>query len=136
MEYDGEWYKMEHHFQYDERLGVSLPRLEQEWRSFTSQEQGLIIELWQQQRAKIPERIYAMEQSIKEQQQLLQEEENFQRSCEINREIAKLASIIHDLQILFREDPELWANDEQWSEYRKAKGLSNKSQNKKLDGIT
>jgi hypothetical protein len=97
-------------FAYDERLGINLPNLEQDWDDYTDQQQNDIIYQWEQIRGSIPTRITAIEQVINMQQARLNIEEDFVMSCKLNSEIAELASIINDLQIWYRTGQDVSAN--------------------------
>ncbi|WP_204516801.1 hypothetical protein [Brevibacillus fulvus] len=73
-----------------------------DWEEYTAAERSEILLEWETIRAKIPDRILALEKVIITKQDQLFEEEDFERSCELNSEIAELASIINDLNIWFR----------------------------------
>ncbi|MBM7701213.1 hypothetical protein [Metabacillus iocasae] len=89
-------------FKMDERLGISLPRLQKEWEDYTKEEQQAILLKWEEIRGTIPDRIYELETIINEKQAQLGEESNFERSCQLNHDISELASIINDLWIWYR----------------------------------
>ncbi|MFA9558740.1 ABC transporter C-terminal domain-containing protein [Evansella sp. AB-rgal1] len=89
-------------FTYDSRLGISVPQLETEWNYLNPQTQTAIFDKWEEIRGDIPDRIKDLEQEINELQQQLYEEDEFQKSCELNSSIAELASIINDLWIWYR----------------------------------
>ncbi|WP_349408139.1 hypothetical protein [Pseudalkalibacillus sp. SCS-8] len=93
---------MTYSFQIDERLGIKLPVLEQSWNQYTIQSQETILSEWETIRGKIPDRIKELECEINRKQSQLNIEENFERSCQLNSEIAELASIINDLWIWYR----------------------------------
>ena len=91
----------------DDRLGIELPRLLAEWEDIAEEEQAEILACWEEIRGRIPDRIIELERSINEMQSRLGEEENFQRSCELNAEIAELASRINDLNLWYRVNQEI-----------------------------
>lgn len=94
--------KMNYIFQYDERLGICVPELFKKWESYSEKTQAKILFEWENIRGQIPDRIKEIEKVITEKQDLLNNEEDFEKSCQINAEIANYASIINDLWIWFR----------------------------------
>ena len=94
-------------FVWNERLLIHLPSLERNWEEYTRAEQALLIERWELIRGRIPDLILRLEQIINGKQAELNEEENFERSCVLNYEIAECASRINDLQIWYRMNQEL-----------------------------
>jgi hypothetical protein len=90
------------HFTFDERLGIFLPDLTVDWEEFSEDIQLHILLHWEQIRGSIPDRIADLEQIINLKQAQLSDESDFPRSCELNTEIAELASIINDLWIWYR----------------------------------
>lgn len=94
-------------FERNERLGISLPVLDYDWSVYTDAERSDIVEQWEVIRGAIPDRIMALEQLIHTQQARLYEEEDFAISCELNYEIAELASRINDLHIWYRINQEI-----------------------------
>lgn len=93
---------MSYEFKFDKRLGIALPVLEQDWEEYTLEEQTQILVQWEAHRSDIPEQIKVIESIINAKQEELNAEENFARSCQLNQEIADLASTINDLNIWFR----------------------------------
>lgn len=89
-------------FEYDHRLGISIPDLEKNWKDYNQATQEEILSLWDEIRGNIPERIKELEQEINRKQALLNNEENFKFACELNTDISQLASIINDLWLWFR----------------------------------
>lgn len=89
-------------FQYDKRLGISVPVLDKEWEKYTIEEQNEILKQWEYYRSDIPERIRELEKEIFQKLQALGNEDDFKRSCELNDEISELASTINDLNIWYR----------------------------------
>jgi hypothetical protein len=93
---------MKKHFSFDQRLGIPIPELKDEWEDYHQDEQHSILYYWEQIRGSIPDRIAELEKQINQKQAMLSDENDFPRSCELNREIAELASIINDLWIWYR----------------------------------
>ncbi|ADU31485.1 hypothetical protein [Evansella cellulosilytica] len=89
-------------FVFDSRLGIPVPDIKVTWDELTSSEQEEIMNKWEEVRGDIPDRIKEIEQEINTLQKKLYEEEEFQKSCELNSSIAELASIINDLWIWYR----------------------------------
>ncbi|MFS1517618.1 hypothetical protein V1503_14435 [Bacillus sp. SCS-151] len=86
----------------DKRLGISIPKLQKNWEDFTKNDQQAILLQWEKVRGKIPDRIADLEKIINNKQAALGNENDFQRSCILNSEIAELASIINDLWLWYR----------------------------------
>lgn len=97
-------------FQYDKRLGIPLPALQQDWLSYPTDEQQQLTLQWEMIRGKIPDRIYELEKKINRKQADLNNEEDFKRSCQLNTEISELASIINDLWLWFRTSPDIYTD--------------------------
>ncbi|MGG4267979.1 hypothetical protein [Peribacillus simplex] len=89
-------------FTYDERLGIPIPDLKLEWDEYTKGEQQQILVQWENIRGSIPDRIKELESIINRKQFQLSDESNFTKSCQLNSEIAELASIINDLWLWYR----------------------------------
>ncbi|MDQ0255028.1 DNA repair exonuclease SbcCD ATPase subunit [Evansella vedderi] len=90
------------HFNYNSRLGISVPELDVEWEYLSPETQAHILEKWEEIRGDIPDRIKELEVKINYLQEQLNEEDEFYQSCKINSQIAELASIINDLWIWYR----------------------------------
>lgn len=90
------------YFTYDKKLGIELPDPHNEWNQYASQDQEEILMYWEKIRGRIPDRIKEIEQIINLKQEQLSDENNFATSCQLNKEISELASIINDLWIWFR----------------------------------
>ncbi|MCY9662541.1 hypothetical protein P5G65_05505 [Paenibacillus chondroitinus] len=97
------------YFQYDARLGIETPALEQDWDSYPSDVRVEILFQWEQIRGVIPDRIMKLESVIIRKQNQLDQEDDFITSCRLNSEIADLASIINDLHLWFRINQDLEA---------------------------
>lgn len=93
---------MKEHFSYDQRLGISIPNLEMEWAQYSEETQQGILFHWEKIRGSIPDRIADIEKIINQKQAQLSVENNFKISCDLNGEIAELASIINDLWLWYR----------------------------------
>lgn len=89
----------------DPRLEIELPILKKEWEAYEQEMQNIIIEKWEEIRGQIPERIAGIEKNIISKQASLDTEENVEKCCQLNNEIAELASKINDLWIWYRTHP-------------------------------
>ncbi|EPY06716.1 hypothetical protein PAALTS15_13972 [Paenibacillus alvei TS-15] len=89
-------------FEFDERLGIEVPLVEDCWDGLSWDEQVLIMDKWEHTRGRIPDRIKELERTIVLKQDALNEEEQFEASCRLNSEIAELASQIIDLNLWYR----------------------------------
>lgn len=94
-------------FLLNERLGISLPYSERDWKNYPIEEQEKILAEWERIRGSIPDRIQELEKKINHLQSRLDQEEDFTLSCHLNEEISELASIINDLWLWFRTTPSL-----------------------------
>ncbi|RLQ97942.1 hypothetical protein [Falsibacillus albus] len=95
------------HFRFDQRLGIEVPILINDWDDHSMEEKKEITFMWEKIRGRIPDRISRLDQEMEELQLLLSEEEDFARSCKINEEIAERASIVNDLWIWYRTTPSI-----------------------------
>lgn len=93
---------MQEFFQMDNRLGILLPVLDKDWHQYSLKVQEGIIAEWEIIRGHIPDRIKELEVTINAKQAQLDTEENFNLSCQLNSQIAEMASIINDLWIWYR----------------------------------
>lgn len=98
---------MGYKFVYDKRLGISIPLLDYDWDEYDDQTQERILLEWENNRGEIPDRIRNLEIEINQKQSQLNIEDNFNRSCELNKDIAELASTINDLWLWFRMNQHL-----------------------------
>lgn len=98
---------MNHFFVWNDRLGIPLPELHQEWERFGEAERTAIVTHWELIRGTIPDRVKAFETIINAKQAQLFEEDNFERSCDINSDIAEYASRINDLLIWYRMNQDI-----------------------------
>jgi gas vesicle protein len=94
-------------FVYNRRLGIQLPRLAHDWEDYHNEAQEEILMKWETIRGRIPDRMKEIEEEINRKQAELYEEENFERSCRLNSEIADLASTINDLWIWYRTNQKI-----------------------------
>ena len=97
---------MQHLFHYDERLQIEVPRLEQSWAMYTTEERMDILEYWEPMRGKIPGVISEYEAHIHQLHDQLQEEDDWDVSLQLLNEINAYASRINDLNILYRMQPD------------------------------
>jgi len=95
------------YFAWNERLHISLPVLQYDWNCYSMSQQADIIAQWESIRGAIPQQIFAFESIINRKQEQLFEEDDFERSCELNYEIADYASRINDLHLWYRLNQEL-----------------------------
>ncbi|MFC3883231.1 hypothetical protein ACFOU2_06740 [Bacillus songklensis] len=98
---------MQSYFMYNARLGIELPSLTLEWEDYDKQTQQAILLHWEKIRGRIPDRIVDLEDFINEKQARLEEEMDFKKSCQLNSEIAELASVINDLWIWYRTNQDV-----------------------------
>lgn len=97
---------MNEFFIYNQRLGIKLPHLQEDWSKYDSSTQNSILSEWENIRGGIPDRIRELEKQINIKQDALSVEQDFALSCLLNEEIAELASIINDLWIWYRTNQE------------------------------
>lgn len=102
MQKERGYFPVRYTFVLDERLGIRLPQLNLDWEEYTADERNFILLMWEEIRAKIPDRVISLEGIINRKQTQLSQEENFITCCCLNLEIAEIASIINDLNIWFR----------------------------------
>ncbi|WP_428911322.1 hypothetical protein [Niallia sp. Krafla_26] len=93
---------MEKYFHHNDRLGIQLPSIDKEWDSLPEDARQSILLHWERIRGMIPDRIHDLEKCINTKQEQLNNEADFERSCQLNSEIADLASTINDLWLWFR----------------------------------
>lgn len=98
---------MNNWFKYNERLGIHLPNMKDQWEDYSLSDQEMILDTWEKIRGKIPDRISDIETDIEIKQLALYNESNFERSCVLNSEISELASQINDLWIWYRRGEEI-----------------------------
>jgi hypothetical protein len=95
---------LEEYFYYHDRLGIHIPIIDEDWDSLPEDIRQCILLQWETIRGMIPDRIISLEKIINMKQVQLSNETNFELSCQLNHEIADLASIINDLWLWFRKD--------------------------------
>lgn len=93
---------MKRYFTLNERLGIEVPDLQEDWEEIPEKDQQYILLKWESIRGYIPDRIQELEQAINQKQNQLDHEANFEISCRLNSEIAHLASVINDLWLWYR----------------------------------
>lgn len=93
---------MTNFFTYNSRLGIPLPVIRSEWEKYEITTQQSILVEWERIRGRIPDRIKEVEDLINKKQEQLNHEEDFKLSCQLNNDIADLASVINDLWIWYR----------------------------------
>lgn len=93
-------------FSFNQRLGIPIPILK-DWELYNAEQQQQILLEWEKIRGHIPDRIKQLEKLINKRQEELNREENFERSCLLNSEIADLASIINDLWLYYRTEQDV-----------------------------
>lgn len=98
---------MEAGFRFDDRLGIPIPDLQDDWESYPRQIREQYVARWEEIRGRIPERVKRLEEQINRKQAELNVENHFPRSCALNSEIAELASIINDLHLWYRIDQDV-----------------------------
>ena len=98
---------LEEYFYHNNRLGIELPIINDEWASLSDDLQQSILLHWEKVRGMIPDRIINLEKVINTKQAQLSIEVDFELSCQLNSEIADLASTINDLWLWFRTDQDI-----------------------------
>jgi hypothetical protein len=96
-------------FQFDVRLGIPIPHLVEEWDQYNKETREAILFQWEKIRGAIPDRIAKIETEINSKQNQLSNESDFKKSCQLNSEIADLASVINDLWLWYRTNQDLSA---------------------------
>ncbi|AIE61025.1 hypothetical protein [Bacillus methanolicus] len=98
---------MVEYFTEDKRLGIPVPSLTKDWDEYSRETQQSILLYWEKIRGRIPDRIAELESIINKKQAELSDESDFKRSCQLNSEIADLASIINDLWLWYRTNQDI-----------------------------
>ncbi|WP_339062829.1 hypothetical protein [Tepidibacillus marianensis] len=88
-------------FIYDDRLGIHIPDFKVDWVDLSLIEQMQVIDQWEKQRSKIPDRVKELEEKIMEKQDKMFEIP-FEEYVELHKEIIDMSSAINDLNIWFR----------------------------------
>lgn len=94
-------------FRLDSRLGIPIPHLLDEWDFYNKETREVILFQWEKIRGAIPDRIAELESEINFKQNALSNEIDFKKSCQLNTEIAELASIINELWLWYRTNQDL-----------------------------
>ncbi len=98
-------------FSFDQRLGIFIPEFANDWEHYSKETQADILFRWERIRSAIPDRITELEHDINQKQVQLSDESDFIHSCQLNTEIAELASIINDLWLWYRANQTLSAKE-------------------------
>ncbi|GAB2700095.1 hypothetical protein ACFQWB_15585 [Paenibacillus thermoaerophilus] len=96
----------------DARLGIPLPALQGNWDDIPIEERIRALAEWEQIRGRIPDQIIRLERQIIEKQTRMDQEEDFRLCCELNADIAELASRITDLHLWYRTQQDLATDGE------------------------
>ncbi|WP_028783457.1 hypothetical protein [Thalassobacillus devorans] len=100
---------MEQLFNYDSRLQLYIPDLPRPFYTYSHIEQASILAEWENHRGEIPDKIKELEIEIENCLARLNNEDDFEASCQLNDRISQLASIINDLWIWYRTNPVITA---------------------------
>ena len=98
---------MEEVFKHDERLGLEVPELDKAWMDYSREQRLAILEHWESMRGRIPHLIGLFEAEIHTRQDLLHEEDDWDKTVALLNEINDYASRINDLNILYRTQPDV-----------------------------
>lgn len=96
----------QYEFVFNKKLGIRIPHLTKEWDEYSLEEQKDIIHQWENERAKIPDRVKEIENEIEELQDLMFKIE-FDEYVKVHKEIVEMSSAINDLNIWYRTEGEL-----------------------------
>ena len=99
-------------FVHNERLGIRIPVLHQDWVRYSKPEQEAMIAEWERIAARIPDRIKELESEIEAHQLDAAGEDDWDRFCALYEEIFRIASIINDLNIWAKNDPQTMTPEE------------------------
>lgn len=94
-------------FIYDQRLGIDIPIDTMNWDSLSVEQKEHILMQWETIRGLIPDRIKELEYEINRKQEQLNHEMDFEISCQLNSDIAELASVINDLWLWYRTQQDI-----------------------------
>lgn len=94
-------------FVFDERLGIHVPELTQDWLVYSIEQRSAILERWENERGLIPQRVHEFETEIASLHDAMQDENEWDRTVALMDQINDYASRINDLNILFRTEPHL-----------------------------
>jgi len=93
-------------FTFNSKLGIMVPSFTKDWEEYNREEQIYVIQEWEIERSKIPDRIKQIEAKILETQEKMFEM-TFEEYCEVHEKIVEMAGAINDLNILFRTQGDL-----------------------------
>jgi len=99
-------------FVHNERLGIKIPVLDREWYEYAKAEQEAMILQWEVIRSRIPDRIQELEAEINLLQAEASQEDDWDRVCELYEQLYTIASVINDLNIWHKNDPDTASRDE------------------------
>jgi hypothetical protein len=103
----GESVWVDRQFEWNERLGICVPSLKEDWETIGRSRRIALLERWETVRGSIPDRVNRLEERINVKQDELSLEDDFRESCRLNADIAELASRINDLHIWYRTQQDL-----------------------------
>lgn len=94
-------------FRQDERLSIPLPAFPQPFEEMAPTDQETVIATWESIRARIPDRIQELEQTIRGHLDCISETEDWEHIISCFDEISDMASRIAELNTWSRIDPQL-----------------------------
>ncbi|MDB5085407.1 MAG: radical protein, partial [Bacilli bacterium] len=94
-------------FQFDERLGIELLIVYEDWDAIPKKVREQIIFHWEDIRGRIPDRIKTLDHQLEEIQQTINQEQNWERICDYFTESHTIATIINELNIWYRTQQEV-----------------------------
>lgn len=94
-------------FQHDERLSIPLPSFPQPFEEMAPTDQEVVIATWESIRARIPDRIQELEETIQGHLESISETEDWDQIIAWFDEISDMASRIAELNTWKRVDPGL-----------------------------
>ncbi|MFV9510642.1 hypothetical protein [Tepidibacillus sp. LV47] len=111
-------------FVYNDRLGIHIPDFQVDWEDLSLDEQVAVIDRWERERAKIPDRIKELEEEILRKQDIMFQIP-FEEYVEVHKEIIDLSSAINDLNIWFRTHGQITEGKDKGKEnyYKKKKHI-------------
>jgi hypothetical protein len=97
--------EVSYRFVFNERMGIAIPEMDREWPDYSHEEQVAILVEWERIKARIPDRILEFETEIEAKGQQAAIEDDWDRVCELYSEYYAIASIINDLNIWSKVEP-------------------------------
>ena len=95
------------YFRHNDRLSIPLPAFPQPFEEMAPTDQESVIAVWEAIRARIPDRIQELEQTIQTHLESISETEDWERIISWFDEISDIASRIAELNTWRRVDPHL-----------------------------